>query len=66
MVVVGELSVVELLVHVGVGDEVVEKIDEDEVGDVDYEEEFENGIALSEYGGSSFFEAEDRLDELHF
>ena len=42
MIVVGELSVVELLIHVGLGDEVVEKIDKDEVWDVDYEEEFEN------------------------
>lgn len=42
MIVVGELSVVELLIHVCVGDEVVEEVNEDQVRNIDYEKEFEN------------------------
>jgi hypothetical protein len=42
MIVVGELSVVELLIHVCVGDEVVEEVNEDQARNIDYEKEFEN------------------------
>lgn len=65
MIVVGELPVVELLIHVGVGDEIVEKVDEDQIGDIDNKEKLEDRVTLSENGGAPLLEAENRLDELH-
>ena len=38
MIVIGELSIVEFLIHVGIGDQIVEEIDENEIGYIDDEE----------------------------
>jgi hypothetical protein len=49
-IVVAELPVVELLVHVWLGYDVVDKKEDDDVGDVDDEHQSEDGISLLEDG----------------
>ena len=50
LVVVAELSEVELFVHVWLGDDVVDEEEDDDVGDVDDEHESEDGVSLLEDG----------------
>ena len=62
----GKLSIVELFIHVRVWNIFIDEVKEDEVGDIDDEEEFENGISLLKDGCFFLFEAEKWLDDFHF
>ena len=63
--VVGELAVVELLVHVDVREEVVEEVEEQQVGEVDYEQQLEDGVALLQDRRLLLLEPQERFDYLH-
>ena len=54
-----------LFIHVGFRDGDVNEVEQDEIGDIDEEEQFENGVALLEDGRSFLFESEDRLHKFH-
>jgi len=56
----------EFFVHVDIREDSIEEIDEDEVRYVDYDEEFEDGIALLEDGSLLLFESQERLNHFHF
>ena len=54
-----------LFIHVGFRDGDVNEVEQDEIGDIDEEEQFENGVALLEDGRPFLFESEDRLYKFH-
>ena len=54
-----------LLVHVRVWNVSINEVEQDKVGDIDDEEQFEDGVPLLKDGCFFLLEAQERLDDFH-